>query len=240
MLVAATAPVTAPVVIDQIRKSPPATVAAPAVTAAPSADAAAPVVVDQPDTDAASAPEAPAPNASVAPRDNTASNSKGDETQAPTAGAAPVTDDAATTPGDDTAIDEPAEPAPTVAPAPVRAGGTLSAAVTVTPAGTRRDLSGSGSLTVSGVAVTGQITGRLSLSGTPDANGRQRVDGTIALTTADGKVEFRVTGYATANADDADVLDLSGMFRASGSDTLITSGTMRGSLGSMLALTFSA
>jgi RNA polymerase sigma-70 factor (ECF subfamily) len=237
MLVAATAPVTAPVVIDQIRKSPPATVAAPAVTAAPSADVAAPVVVDQPTVDDAT-PEAPAVTPSVAPRDNTASSSKGDET--PTAGAAPITDDATTTPGDDAAIDEPAEPAPTVAPAPVRAGGTLSAAITVTPAGTRRDLSGSGSLTVNGVAVSGQITGRLSLSGTPDANGRQRLDGTVSLTTADGKVEFRLTGYATANADDADVLDLSGMFRASGSDTLITSGTMRGSLGSTLALTFSA
>jgi RNA polymerase sigma-70 factor (ECF subfamily) len=236
MIVAATAPVTAPVVIDQIRKSPPATVAAPAVTAAPSVDAATPVVVVPPAADDAVTP--PAPAASIAPRDNTASNSKGDDSSTP--GATPVTDDATTTPGDDVVTDDPAEPAPTVAPAPVRSGGSLDvAALTVVPAGSRLDVTGSATLAVGDQTITGNLSGRLSL-GVADAQGRQRLDGSLTLTTADGKIEFRLSGFATASADDPAVYSLSGMFRASGTDTLITSGTMRGSLGSTLALTFSA
>ena len=240
MVVAATAPVTAPVVIDQIRKSP-TTVATPAAVDTPAADA--PVVIDPTDTDTATdmpvadAPGADAvtdsPSASVAPRDNSASASKGDDT----ATATPVV----TTPGtgDDTVTDD-AAPAPTTAAPIVRAGGSLAVtALTATISGPRTDLNGSASLAVGDTTVSGTLKGRLSF-GAADANGRQRMDGTLTLTTESGKVEFRLTGYATPNADDASVLDLSGLFRSSGSDILITSGSMRGSLGASLALTLSA
>ena len=244
MVVAATAPVTAPVVIDQIRNTPPATVAVPTAVDSSSADA--PVVVDAADTDASTntpAVDAPGteadtdvPVASIAPRDNTASGSKGDDSSSE----AP----AATTPGagDDTGTDDgdTAEPAPTTAAPIVRAGGSLAvSALTATTSGPRTDLSGAATLTVGDTTVSGSVKGRLSL-GAADANGRQRLDGTLTLTTESGQVEFRLTGYASPNADDATVFDLSGLFRASGSDTLITSGSLRGSLGESLRLSFSA
>ena len=242
MIVAATAPVTAPVVIDQIRptKSAPATVA-PTVTE--TADVAAPVVVDTP---VAPAPTPDAP-ASIAPRDNSASASKGDS-ETPADDAAPVagggTDDLST--GDNPAADMPtngddsAEPAPTVAPAPVRAGGSLQvAALTVSPAGNRLDVNGQASLTVGDTVATGTLSGRLSL-GNPDDQGRQRLDGTLTLSTEDGRVEFRLSGYATAEPDNPAEYTVSGLFRSSGSDELLQSGTMGGSLGSALTLTLRA
>ena len=239
MVVAATAPVTAPVVIDQIRNTPPATVAAPAAVDTPAANA--PVVLDPVDTPDTDTPVVDAPGvdqvtdvpASIAPRDNTASGSKGDDTDT----AAPVV----TTPGtgDDTTTDD-AEPAPTTAAPIVRTGGSLAvSALTATTSGPRTDLSGAAALTVGDTTVSGSLKGRLSL-GAADANGRQRLDGTLTFTTESGKVEFRLTGYASPNADDASVLDLSGLFRASGSDTLIASGSLRGSLGSALSLSLSA
>ncbi len=245
MVVAATAPVTAPVVIDQIRKPDPAPATSTATTPI---DAAAPVVVDTPDGSATDTPadagtdvDSDTPSASIAPRDNSASANKGDDssatggTTAPVAGDTPSTNDEA--PSDS---GEPAEPAPTTAAPIVRAGGTLAvASLTVTTSGPRTDVSGSGALTIGSIALDGSVSGRLSL-GTADANGRRRLDGTISLSTADGRIDVRLTGYATPNADDAAVLDLSGLFRASGTDTLLTSGSMRGSLGESLRLTFSA
>jgi len=242
MIVAATAPVTAPVVIDQIRptKSAPSTVA-PAVTE--TADMTAPVVVDTP---VAPAPTPDAP-ASIAPRDNSASASKGDSTNeasdaAPVAGGG--TDNLSTggNPAADTPAtgDDSAEPAPIVAPAPMRMGGTLQvAALTVSPAGNRLDVNGRASLTVGDTTISGTLSGRLSL-GNPDDQGRQRLDGTLGLTTDDGRVEFRLSGYATADPDNPAEYTVSGLFRSSGSDVLLQSGTMGGSLGYSLALTLRA
>ena len=242
MIVAATAPVTAPVVIDQIRptKSAPATVA-PSVTE--TADMAAPVVVDAP---AAPAPTPEAP-ASIAPRDNSANASKGDSTDeasSPTPVAGGDTDDLSTgdTPVADTPAvgDDAAEPAPTVAPVPARTGGTLQVLVlTVSPAGNRLDVNGQASLAVGDSAVLGVLSGRLSL-GNPDDQGRQRLDGTLGLSTEDGRVEFRLSGYATADPDNPAEYTVSGLFRSSGSDDLLESGTMGGSFGSSLALTLRA
>jgi RNA polymerase sigma factor (sigma-70 family) len=238
MVVAATAPVTAPVVIDQIRKAPPATVAAPVVADTPSADT--PVIVS-PAQDAAVAPvadatadtpDAPAvdtPTASIAPRDNSASGSKGDST---TSDETPVIE--GETPTDGGA----ATPAPSV-PAPViRSGGTLAvASLSVTTSGPRTDVSGSATLVARDNTMSGSLSGRLSL-GAADDSGRRRMDGTLSMTTDEGRVEIRVTGYAVADEDG--VLALSGLFRSSGTDSLLTSGSMRGSLGEALSLTFSA
>ncbi|MDA3025844.1 MAG: sigma-70 family RNA polymerase sigma factor, partial [Actinomycetota bacterium] len=144
MVVAATAPVTAPVVIDQIRKAPPATVAAPVVANTSSSDT--PVVAapaqDAPDAPVADAtadtPDTPAvdtPVASIAPRDNSGSASKGDS---PTTDQTPVVD------GEAPSEDGSETPVPTV-PAPVvRSGGTLSvASLALTTSGPRTDLAGS-------------------------------------------------------------------------------------------------
>lgn len=243
MVVAATAPVTAPVVIDQIRKSPAPVVSAPAVGATPMAvdapvdvPAVAPSAVD-PAPAAPAAADAPsgAPAASIAPRDNSASASKSDDagsagSDAPAAGGAPA-------PG---GTDNGAEPAPTTAAPIVRSGGTLAVtAITVATSGPRSDLSGSASLAVGDTTVAGDLKGRLLL-GAADSSGRQRLDGTLTLTTAEGKVEIRLTGFATPNDDSPGTYALTGLFRASGSDVLLTSGSMRGSLGSALSVTFSA
>jgi hypothetical protein len=180
------------------------------------------------------------PAASIAPRDNSASASKGDEpaAEAPAAGA-PAADTPGT--GDDTATDDgDTEPAPTTAAPIVRTGGTLAVgALTATSSGPRTDVSGTATLTVGSQIVSGALSGRLSL-GAADADGRQRLDGTLTLTTDDGRIEIRLTGYATLDADDESVSALSGLFRTSGSDTLLTSGSMRGSLGDALSLTLSA
>jgi RNA polymerase sigma-70 factor (ECF subfamily) len=241
MIVAATAPVTAPVVIDQIRKSPAPVVSAPAVEDSPVAPAASvmvPSVVPNeaaPSGAASLGGDAPAPAASIAPRDNSASASKSDDASTPTdstpsTGGTPVA-------GDSNDTDE---PAPSTAAPVVRVGGALNvAALTLTTSGPRSDLSGSAALVVGDTTVAGDLRGRISL-GTPDSSGRQRLDGTLTIVTADGKVEIRLTGYASPSADAPSTLVLSGLFRASGVDALLTSGSIRGSLGSALALSFSA
>jgi RNA polymerase sigma-70 factor (ECF subfamily) len=242
MVVAATAPVTAPVVIDQIRKSPPASVAAPVVAdtassntpvvVAPTpeaADAPAPAPAADATANTPSSPAVDTPAASIAPRDNSASGSKGDSvTDADTATPAPGAD----TPTDGDS-DVPVVPAPVV-----RTGGTLAvAALTTATSGPRLDVTGAVTLTVGDAMVTGSLNGRLSL-GTADESGRQRIDGTLTLSTDDGRIDIRVTGYATARDDGA--LTLSGLFRSSGTDTLLTSGSMRGTLGDSLSLLLSA
>ncbi len=243
MVVAATAPVTAPVVIDQIRKSPsvaPATVAeSPAVGS--------PVVVKEPSTPnpvsespatGSSGAAAGAPTAgSVAPRDNSASANKADESASssvPAVGATPDAEaPAADQPGD-------AAPSPTTLAPVVRSGGSLTApAVSVTTSGPRSDLSGAVSLVMGSSTITGDLSGRLSLAAADEA-GRQRLDGVLAITSGSGRIEIRVTGFATPRAGSPAVLDLTGLFRSSGNDALLTSGSMRGSLGSSLSLTFSA
>ena len=122
----------------------------------------------------------------------------------------------------------------------MRTGGTLQVqALTVSPAGSRLDVKGQASLVVGDITIPGTLIGRLSL-GSPDADGRQRLDGTLTLATDDGRVDLRLTGYATATSDDSATYTVSGLFRSSGSDELLESGTMGGSLGSSLALTLRA
>jgi RNA polymerase sigma-70 factor (ECF subfamily) len=245
MIVAATAPVTATVVIDQIRptKSAPTTVA-PAVTEA--TDVAAPVVVGTKVEDGLVA-DAPA---SIGPRDNSASASKGgstDDTRSSVPVADGTTNDLSTSGGsadypvtDDATGDDVTEPDPTVTPAPVRSGGTLQVvALTVTSAGSRLDLSGQAGLVVGGTTIAGTLSGRVAL-GAPGPDGRQRLDGTLSVATNDENLEFRLSGFATADPDTPDQYTVSGLFRSSGSDELLQSGTMGGSLGSSLALTLRA
>jgi len=239
MVVAATAPVTAPVVIDQIRKAPPATVAAPVVADAPLSGSTpdTPVVVAPAPADSPAAPadattNTPAvdtPAASIAPRDNSSSASKGDSSS----GEAPAVDGGASITDGDT------DPATPVTPAPVvRSGGTLAvASISLATSGPRTDVSGSATLVAGDTTMSGSLAGRLSL-GAADDNGRQRMDGTLSMTTDEGRIEIRVTGYAVA--DDEGVFTLSGLFRSSGTDVLLTSGSLRGSLGDALSLTFSA
>ena len=244
MVVAATAPVTAPVVIDQIRNTPPATVAAPAAVDSSSADA--PVVVDAADTDASTntpgvdAPGTEAdtdvPVASIAPRDNTASGSKGDELAADVPAADTPAGEA---PADDSSDAGTAEPAPTTLAPVVRQGGTLAVAeVATTTSGPRTDLAGSATIAVGDEVVSGPLRGRISF-GEADADGRQRLEGTLTVSSDDDRIEIRLTGYATQTEDGAG-FTLSGLFRASGSDVLLTSGSMRGSWGDSLTVSLSA
>ena len=240
MIVAATAPVTAPVVIDQIRPSKPApAVVAPVTTLAPADVADAPVVVDAPA--AASAPAVVAtpdesPAASIAPRDNSANASKGDE---PVADIPAADTPAGEAPADDSSDAGTAEPAPTTLAPVVRQGGTLAvAAVVATTSGPRTDLSGSATIAVGDEVVSGSLRGRISL-GEADADGRQRLDGTLTVSSDDDRIELRLTGYATPT-EDGTGFTLSGLFRASGSGVLLTSGSMRGSWGDSLTVSLSA
>ena len=122
----------------------------------------------------------------------------------------------------------------------VRSGGSLTVtAVSVTTSGPRSDLSGAVSLVMGSSTITGDLSGRLSLAAADEA-GRQRLDGVLTITSGSGRIEIRVTGFATPRAGSPAVLDLTGLFRSSGSDALLTSGSMRGSLGSSLTLTFLA
>ena len=245
MIVAASAPVTAPALIDQIRptKSGPTTVA-PAVTE--TADLAAPIVVGTKVEDGSIA-EAPA---SIVPRDNSASASKGGSTHNG-ASPAPVAGDSTNDLGsgegganssaaDNATGESSAEPTSTVARMLVRTGGTLRVAtVTVTEAGSRLDVKGVAILTIGDTALGGVLSGRIAL-GDFDPDGRRRLDGTLSISTDDGEVEVRLSGFATAEVDTPDQYAVSGLFRSSGSDVLLQSGTMVGSLGSSLALTLRA
>ena len=238
MVVATTAPVTAPVVIDQIRKSPAPVASAPVVSSvplAPSEPVVSPSVAPEAVVPVAGTPTAgdsPAPAASIAPRDNSASASKGDEASTPVAG----------TPSDDSgeANQGGSEPAPATAAPIVRVGGTLAvSALTVVTSGPRSDVSGTATLGLGESTLTGELSGRISLA-SPDTQGRQRLDGTLTMSTPGGRIEFRLTGYAVADSAEPSAYALSGLFRASGSELLLVSGSMRGSLGSDLTLSFSA
>jgi RNA polymerase sigma-70 factor (ECF subfamily) len=227
MVVVATSPATAPIVIDQFR------------------DASAPVAVQ-------SAPgEAPATLETTAAPLAVASTTL----PAESASASPATTAA---PGAAIVVVGDGFTAPTVAPstavattvvAITRSGGQLSiAVVAAVPSGPRIDLSGSGSLQVGDKAYSGSLTGRTALSGVPDSRGRQRLDASLLFATADGPVEIRIAGFATATpaatpADGAPAptsFAINGVFKVvSDVVPLLLSGTASGSLGSGLALTLS-
>ena len=236
MVVVATSPATAPIVIDQLRDSTPASVV---VDQAPVASTA-PAIVETTATPAAVAPIA---------------------STAPSAGDVSATVPTTAAPGGAIVVIGDGFAAPTTAPSVsvavsttvvtvTRFGGQLAlAVVTATPSGPRLDLSGSGSLQVGEKSYSGSLTGRTALSGNPDSRGRQRLDASFVFSTADGPVEIRVAGYATAAPSNSpgDVstgsptaFAISGVFKVvSDKVPLLLSGTASGSLGSGLSLTLS-
>jgi hypothetical protein len=234
--VVATSPATAPIVIDQLRDLTPASVV---VDQAP-ATSTAPAVVET-----TAAPVAVSPIASTVP----------------SAGDVSATVPTTAAPGGAIVVIGDGFAAPTTAPSVsvavsttvvtvTRFGGQLAlAVVTATPSGPRLDLSGSGSLQVGEKSYSGSLTGRTALSGNPDSRGRQRLDASFVFSTADGPVEIRLAGYATAAPSNSpgDVstasptaFAISGVFKvASEKVPLLLSGTASGSLGSGLSLTLS-
>ena len=131
--------------------------------------------------------------------------------------------------------------------------------LTVVQSGPRLDVSGTATLTAGGQTVSGTLSGRFALSGTPDARGRQRLDATFTIATSEGPVEIRVAGFATAKviepapapaegaapattaAPAPTSYSLAGVFRATAEKfPLLTSGSASGSLGSSLSLNLSA
>jgi len=246
MVVVATSPATAPIVIDQFRDTSPAPVTAQAD--APQ-DAAAPVTT------------AATPSVDVAPASTPADVSSGPATPSSLASNTPAdgVSDQGSSAGSTSSGSGVATPV-TTAPSITRSPGSLSvASLAVVQSGPRLDVSGSASITAGGQTVSGTLSGRLSLSGTPDARGRQRLDASFTIATADGPIEIRLAGFAVAKAVEPaptpaegetpattvapapTAYTLSGVFRATAEKFgLITSGSATGTLGSGLSLTLSA
>lgn len=244
MVVVATSPTTAPIVIEQIRtERPPAQVvvvdAEPVAVVVPAAP-----VVEAPTPVAPSAPAVPA--AVVVP----------DTSLAPTAPAAPVlqpdtsVDQPSTPVAETPAVEAPAADVDTVT-APVettvpaipeseRTGGVLQVgALTAVASGPRIDVAGPVSLQVGSESVAGSLAGRLRLAGSADEQGRERFDGAFTVTLADGRlIDLRLAGFAAVAADSTD-RPVTGLFRvASDTVALSTSGSFSGVLGdASLALT---
>jgi len=252
MVVVATAPTTAPIVMDQIRSERPAAQVAVVDTAveplpvliAPVAPvesvaqavpvvppAAAPVAPSEPAVAAANAPAA-----SPTPATPAASATNPSTADAP---AATTGDDGAATGDDPAATDVEGPAAPVVEttvpaiPEEARTGGVLSVgALTVTASGPRLDVAGPVTLQVGAESVAGTLDGRVRLAGSSDAEGRERLDGVFTVTLSDGRlIDLRLAGFATSVADAAE-RPISGLFRAA-SDTvaLSTSGAFTGALG---------
>ena len=252
MLVVATSPTTAPIVIEQIRTPRPAAqvvVVDPAPVTLPT-PAQAPAVV------APVAPEpAPAPVPEVEPAAPT--GSAGDTQVAPTPSVAAP--DAAATPTTVVGGDSPATPAaPTdgvvappdaatpvettvpAIPDEVRTGGVLQVgALAATASGPRIDVTGPVTLDVGDEMVVGSLEGRLRLAGGLDEAGRERLEGGFTVTLDDGRsIDLRLAGFAAVAAESGE-RSLAGVFRAA-SDTvaLVTAGAFTGALGTgSLALT---
>lgn len=254
MLVVATSPTTAPLVIEQIRTERPAAQVV-VVDPAPVNAAAAPAAVE--------ATPAPAPvAAAVAPTPVPAAPipaeaSPSEDMLVVTSTTTPAAVEATPAPVQD--IDVPvAEEMPVEAPAETtvpaipesqRTGGVLQVgALTVTVTGPRIDVAGPVSLQLGDEQVAGSMDGRLRLAGSLDAQGRERLEGAFVVTLDDGRsIDLRIAGFAgdTADATDAtDVADVadrpvSGLFRvASDTVALSTAGSFTGVLGpNSLALT---
>jgi len=258
--VVATAPTTAPLVMDQIRSERPAAQVAvvdPVVVPAPVLIApiapADPVEPAVPVVPAAETPAAPAATAAAAVGTPAASPSPATPAATPAnpsiADAPVVADDdsAATGTGTDTAapvVEAPAAPVvETTVPAipeEARTGGVLQVgALGVVASGPRLDVTGAVTLQVGAESVSGALEGRLRLAGSADAEGRERLDGAFSVVLSDGRqIELRLAGFATS-APGASDRPISGLFRAA-SDTvaLSTSGGFTGALGATaLALT---
>jgi len=236
MVVVATSPATAPIVIDQFRDTAPAPVA---VQSAPTDAPADPVVAS---TAAPASASAPVSSTAAPSADSGASSA----TTAAPGSAIVVIGDGFAAP-----TTTPPAVATTTVVSIVRSGGQLSIGVlTATPTGPRLDVAGSGSLQVGDKSYAGVLSGRTALSGSPDSRGRQRLDASFVFTTSDGPVEIRIAGFATAaptaaTADGSPApsptsFSISGVFKATSDKVpLLLSGTASGSLGSSLTLSLS-
>jgi RNA polymerase sigma-70 factor (ECF subfamily) len=259
MVVAATAPVTAPVVIDRFRTETPATSAVDA----PVDDASASVVV----TDSTPAPGADSDDEAIgADTDDEAIGADGSAgvPGGPADDATPPADEVVDTPlvtiapgqaeyGTESAIENGLDPnspdddasadsvpaGPAIPVATEGVGGDMSASgLTVSPSGPRLDLSGPATLSVAGTSVSGTLTGRANIAADVDASDRHRFDAVLTLDTADGPVQIRLIGYAVAQSDDT--YAVTGAFRASAGDLgLADTGSFTGSLSPDLRLTLS-
>lgn len=241
MLVVATSPTTAPIVMEQIRTERPAAQVAVVEPAAPAAEPV-PVVV-------APAPEAPAPVSEpvapvVVPAPAEASPAAPAPVAAPVPTTVPVVSDATPSPADavdaPTVVEAPVETTVPAIPEEARTGGVLQVgALTVAASGPRIDVTGPVTLQVGGENVAGTLVGRLRLAGSVDEEGRERLDGAFTVTLSDGRgIDLRLAGFASASPEGAD-RPVNGLFRAA-SDTvaLATAGSFSGSLGAAsLALT---
>lgn len=258
MVVVATAPTTAPLVMDQIRSERPAAQVAvvdPVVVPAPvliapiaPADPVEPAVPVVPAAETPAAPAAPAAAAVGTPAASPSPATPAAAPANPSIADAPVDadDDSAAT-GTDTAapvVEAPAAPVvETTVPAipeEARTGGVLQVgALVVVASGPRLDVTGAVTLQVGAESVSGVLEGRLRLAGSTDAEGRERLDGAFSVVLSDGRqIELRLAGFATS-APGATDRPISGLFRAA-SDTvaLSTSGGFTGALGATaLALT---
>ena len=240
-----------PVVVDVATASAPRPATPTATPPPPSIAAVAPAAAERPErapvqpvTGVVAADATPAELAPVEPETDVAAPTTviaapvtptataiPEETLAPTTVPA-VT--ATTVPASTTTLPPPPPPAPLT-------GGSIEAALSVTQAGPRLDLSGTGS--ISTTPGGGSIVGRIGVS-EPDPAGSRRLDGTITLTVAGDVIEVRLAGYGLApDAGEPGViptsLTMSGMYRASGATgQLATSGSFSGSIsGSTLRLT---
>ncbi len=242
MLVVATSPTTAPIVMEQIRTERPAAQVAVVESAAPVA-VPPPVVEAAPVVPVAAPVPAPA-EPDVAPQPAEAAPTPVSPVAAPAPTTVPVASDATPAPAD--AVDAPAvveTPVETTVPAipeEARTGGVLQVgALAVAASGPRVDVTGPVSLQVGDENVAGTLVGRLRLAGSVDEEGRERLDGAFTVTLADGRgIDLRLAGFASASPDGADRA-VTGLFRAA-SDTvaLSTAGAFSGVLGaSSMALT---
>lgn len=245
MVVVATSPATAPIVIDQFRDTAPASVSTRAATSESSTDNS--IAVEPVETSVAGVPGVAASVAStVAPA--------GDVSATPITTAAPGA--AIVVVGDGFAVPSSNPPASVAVSTTVasitRSGGQLSIAVlSSTASGPRLDVAGSGSLAVGSTSYAGSLTGRTAVSGSPDSRGRQRLEASFVFTTSDGPVEIRIAGFATATpaATSGDAAPtpsptafaITGVFKVVGDKVpLLLSGTASGTLGAGLSLSLSA
>lgn len=225
MLVAVTAPVTAPVVINRVTSD--SDESAETTDTDTSSDVGAPVVVDDPAAGSTGDDETV-----VAEGDESSEIATSGETSE--GAVAEIGSQSAAALGvDEAPADETTLP-PLVASNPDLDGGSLSVdSLTLTASGPRFDLAGTASIVLGDATLSGNLTGRISLMTDPAPDGRQRIDGVLTLTTADGPVEIRLAGYATATDG---TYAMSGVFRATTDLPLVDSGSFSGSFGSSLRL----
>lgn len=245
MVVVATSPTTAPIVMDQIRIERPAAqvVVVDAVPPLGPVVIAVPAPVPVPVEAAAAAPQ-PEPASQVAQPVVPSAEPVVVPTTAPAA--VDVVPAPAQSVDEPVADDAPAAPVETTVPAipeEARTGGVLQVgALTATATGPRVDVTGPVSLQVGAENVSGTLTGRLRLAGNPDASGRDRLDGAFSITLSDGRlIDLRLAGFAASAAPSSDQA-VSGVFRvASDTVALSTSGSFSGTLGATsLALTLAS